>query len=316
MHSLRSTLRVQCPDTHDWASLVMYAALPPDLEQQLLDVRYSQTKRAIDCALERIDKSIDGKGDARQSFETERKILLSRVDEAARYMPTEEGYETEGRGILASTEERKAEMLFRAASKQSTDEEKQDKMKESLEFLQNSLRLYDLAYKENMKEADGIIRKRRSLHWVMTQYLSLRAVLGEPFRPDHWGAAVVSADVDMYSKGGRTDTFSFAHGSKAELYLMLLAYDPDEVKEKVELSSDAVREKAREHTRQLLSFAGNDAFPVYSTKRQFERYIKWWGDKALVEFLKKQNIDRKRSWDEKGGLVDLARELTYLLGGK
>ena len=63
LHSLRSRLRVLCPDTHDWASLVMYAALPPDLDDQLLDVRYTQAKRAIDSALDRIDKSIGKMGD-------------------------------------------------------------------------------------------------------------------------------------------------------------------------------------------------------------------------------------------------------------
>ena len=41
-----------------------------------------------------------------------------------------------------------------------------------------------------------MIRKSESVHWVMTQYLSSRAVLGEPFPPDHWGAAMVSTEVD------------------------------------------------------------------------------------------------------------------------
>ena len=52
------------------------------------------------------------------------KTLLDRVDEAARHMPTTEGYETEGTGMLASTEKRKAELLFRAVLKIESEKEK------------------------------------------------------------------------------------------------------------------------------------------------------------------------------------------------
>ena len=83
-----------------------------------------------------------------------------------------------------------------------------------------------------MRETDGIIRKNRSVHWVMTQYLSLRAVLGEPFLPDHWSAAKVSAEVDIYSLNSHAETAAWAHGSMAELYLILLAYDPADVKKR------------------------------------------------------------------------------------
>lgn len=314
LHSLRSRLRVQCPDTHDWASLVMYAALPPDLADQLLDVRYARAKRAIDCALDRIDKSIDRMDSATPSDETEMQNLRDRVDAAAGHMPLTEGYETEGRGMLASTEKRKAEMCFRAAFKQSSGERKRKELKRSLDDLWNSLRFYDQAYRENMQEAEGLIRKRRSLHWVMTQYLSLRAVLGEPFLPDHWGAAAVSADVDFRSQEGRAKTVAWAHGSMAELYLILLAYDPADVEQKVTLKQEGVREKAREHTRQLLSIAGHGSFPVYSTRRQFERYITWWGHEAFESLLIDQKQARKRPWSEPGGILDLARELMTLMG--
>ena len=319
LHSLRSRLYALCPNTHDWASLVMYAALPPDLDDQLLDIRYLQAKRAIDCGLDRIDRSIVKMGRKTSSGEAGVEALLDRVDEAAGHMPTTDGYETEGRGMLASTEKRKAEMLFRAALKKKSDKEKQDKLKQSLDFLWKSLRLYEQAYRENMREAKGIIRKRQSVHWVMTQYLSLRAVLGETFLPHHWGAAVVSTDVDLCSWEGHAEASAWAHGSMAELYLMLLAYNPADVKENVELSQKQVKENARWHTGQLLSITSHISFPynpVYSTIRQFERYIDWWGHKAFKDLLKGQNIARKHSWDKPGGLIELAYELKKLLGGK
>lgn len=311
-HSLRSKLHALCPDTHDWASLVMYANLPPDLNQQLLDIRYLQARKAIDCALDRIDKSIDGKI---PPGEAEIQRLLERVDEAAGQMPTTEGYETEGMGMLASTEKRKAEMCFRAVRDLSSEDGKLKELKKrSIEYLRKSLRLYEQAYKENMRETSGIIRKNRSVHWVMTQYLSLRAVLGESFLPDHWSAAIVSADVDLRSYEGNAETAVWAHGSLFELYLMLLAYDPALVKRQLELDQKEVQEKARWHISELLSIAGHDAFPIYSTDRQLERYINWWGNDIFESLLKEYNIKRQRSWQEAGGVVEFARELKTLLG--
>jgi hypothetical protein len=310
LHALRGKLYALCPDTHDWASLVMYAALPPDINDQLLDVHYAQAKRAVDRALDRIDKSIDRIDKATQSGEAEMKRLLDRVDEAARHMPTTEGYETEGRGMLASTEKRKAEMCFRAVIKLASEKGKQEELKKrSIEYLRKSLRLYEHAYRENMREADGIVRKNRSVHWVMTQYLSLRAVLGEPFLPDHWGAAKVSAEVDIHSLNGHAETVAWAHGSMAELYLILLAYDPADVKKKVRLKQEDVRKATREHTEALLSIAGQGSFPVYSTRRQLERYITWWGHKDFESLLAEQNLTRKRPWGEAGGIDELAGKL-------
>lgn len=311
-HSLRSKLHALCPDTHDWASLVMYANLPPDLGQQLLEVRYNQARRAIDCALDRIDQSIEGKI---PSGEKEIERLLERVDEAAAQMPTTEGYETEGMGMLASTEKRKAEMCFRAIVDLSSENGKNQELKKrSIEYLRKSLRLYEKAYKENMKETNSIIRKNRSVHWVMTQYLSLRAVLGEPFLPDHWSAAKVSADVDIRSHEGDVDTVVWAHGSMFELYLMLLAYAPAVVKRQLELGPKEVREKARWHIGELLSIAGHDSFPIYSTDRQLERYISWWGHDIFESLLTEYNITRKPSWRQAGGIVEFARDLQMQLG--
>ena len=311
-HSLRSKLHALCPDTHDWASLVMYANLPPNLDQQLLDVRYVQARRAVDCALDRIDKSIDGKIPL---DEAEMQRLLERVDEAAGQMPTTEGYETEGMGMLASTEKRKAEMCFRAMLDLSPEDGKLKELKKrSIEYLRKSLRLYEQAYKENMRETRGIIRKNRSVHWVMTQYLSLRAILGEPFLSDHWSAAKVSADVDIRSYEGNAETVIWAHGSLFELYLMLLAYDPAIVKKQLELGHKEIQEKAGWHISELLSIAGHDSFPIYSTDRQLERYINWWGNDIFESLLTEYNISRGRPWREADGIVDYARKLKMQLG--
>jgi hypothetical protein len=44
------------PDTHDWASLVVYEAFPSNLADQLEEVRYWQARRAQEGALRRASR--------------------------------------------------------------------------------------------------------------------------------------------------------------------------------------------------------------------------------------------------------------------
>jgi hypothetical protein len=220
-------------------------------------------------------------------------------------MPTTGEYETEGTGMLASTEKRKAEAWFRT-SPDAPCEKDQDR---SFGCLQKSLQYYEEAYRENMREATGVIRKRRSLHWVMGQYLSVRAVLGEPFQRDHWGAALVSANVDLRSQQTQGEEIAWAHGTLAELYLILLAYAPGDVP----MNQEEIHGKTLEHIYHLLSIAGFDSFAVESTRRQFRRYIDWWGSERFESLLKKEGRVRERSWTELGGLIDLANQVVKKL---
>src|SRR5262249_54025259 len=46
LNDLRAQLRSRLRDTHDWASLVAYAALPDNFDDQLLEVRLEQLRRS------------------------------------------------------------------------------------------------------------------------------------------------------------------------------------------------------------------------------------------------------------------------------
>jgi len=61
LHAIRRELIVSHPDTHDWASLVMYASLPPDLASQLRRVKMISEKLAAETAVERLRVSLRGK---------------------------------------------------------------------------------------------------------------------------------------------------------------------------------------------------------------------------------------------------------------
>jgi hypothetical protein len=60
LHSIRRQLLVSHPDTHDWASLVMYASFPDDLNDQLQKVRRVSEKLAAETAVERLRVTLRG----------------------------------------------------------------------------------------------------------------------------------------------------------------------------------------------------------------------------------------------------------------
>lgn len=321
LQHLRGKLHALSANTHDWASLVTYAALPDDLEFQLKDVQYVQAKAAIDNAMEYIDQTIDAMKRPRDqksksSSETvndmpgaieKLETLVRGVDEAAKRMPTTGEYEVEGSGMLASTSKRKAEAYWNALLNAPTNEKGAGFFNHCLNSLRKSLEYYERAYHESMRESTVLIRRRRSLHWVMGQYLSLRAVLGEPFLRDHWGAAMVSAHVDLEKAQG--EAMVWPHGTLAELYLIMLAYDP----EKVPVEAEEISRKTLEHIEILLSLTGRDSFPIYSTQRQFRRYIEWWGHEMFESLLAEEGLNRERSWTDPGGIVELAKKVVKML---
>jgi len=74
---LRSELHARYTSTwHDWASLVVYEALPQALGIQLDALRYRQTRRAMDAALECIDRAVA----SRQSTPVAARIASSSVE--------------------------------------------------------------------------------------------------------------------------------------------------------------------------------------------------------------------------------------------
>ncbi len=56
LHQVRQRLRIDLPDTHDWASIVAYAAIAPDLDLQVDAFRTRQTKRSMEIKFDRMDE--------------------------------------------------------------------------------------------------------------------------------------------------------------------------------------------------------------------------------------------------------------------
>lgn len=58
LYGLRQKLRTDCPDTHDWASIVAYATLPDNFAQQVQRFRDEQMKARLDVKLHQLDRAI------------------------------------------------------------------------------------------------------------------------------------------------------------------------------------------------------------------------------------------------------------------
>lgn len=205
--------------------------------------------------------------------------LLRRADAAAKRMPTGGEYETEGFGMLASTEKRKAEVQYqlgRALLPATESNETVARVFEaSLASLRRAQAHYETAVQQNMAESSGAIKKKRSLHWVLTQHLSLRMVLGEPLLEDYWMAAKISAEVDR--KLDSRTTRVWAEASLVELYALLMAYPKAGI-----MSASLAKAAALTSSRAVLTMAAG-SFEMHSTRRQMRRYLDWWCD---TEFQK------------------------------
>lgn len=256
LHNLRWQLHALNAEAHDWASLVAYAALPDDLETQLQECRFLRAKEAVDAAMDRADWLVDATTDGRSTGPQPFQRALERLDDATHRLPPLVSDEVEGIGLRASIYKRKAQLLHRAADEQA-----------------GALRLQYLRdHEDALGEAADWYRKgffkNMSSHWNGVQYLSLCAVLDRPLRTDYWTVCHVAAERDL-DVGSRT-VEAWAHASLAELYLLHPLLEAP-----VRPGVDA-RERALHHAQRLLDLAGRDDFAVFSTLRQFKRYLEWW----------------------------------------
>lgn len=298
LHDLRWQLHALDARTHDWASLVAYSALPPDLPGQLGRCRYAQAKEAIEAALswadwlvaqeeqdERDEKDekapVSGEGKAEQEKKEARRKLLktirAKVERAFKRLDLEED-QTESDGLKASTKKREAQLLYRYRVRHLKEKAESESAKriqaQEREALEEARQLYRRAFIKNM-----------SSHWTGVQYLSMSAVLRGEVKEDAWCVSRVAAERDLES-GDRTKVI-WAHGSLCELYLLqaLAASQEQEIEEaeaekkkpKRRRMPDHVK-RAREHARQLIELCDEDPFPIHSTRRQLERYRDWWKD--------------------------------------
>ncbi len=284
---------------HDWAGLVVYEALPRTLGEQLETLRYSQAKRAMNSALERIDNAVKTKTRDGDLF----KQLGQAVDYALERLPMNGRYAVEGVGLHASSRKRIAQAAFTLA-------ENVAPLADQYDLLDEARLAYNRAARGLLVNDSRTLQHFATLHWVLTQVVSLSMVVGIKFEAGEWEAAKLSAD--LYCDHPDSEQRAWAHGSLAELWLIRLGEKDLDPAEKKEISERAVR-----HAQELgRLYPWRDEFPVKSTRRQFERYVQWWGTQRFEDDLKSQEIQRLTPWDDDFGVIKIAKRLADLLRRK
>ncbi len=268
---------------HDWASMVVYEALPQALDDQLDTLKYFQAKRAIDAGLQRIDLAIQAPtGESLAELD-------EAIERAVDHLPLGGPYAVECVGLRASSRKRRAQAAFVLASR-APDPVKS--WRDPFDLLEQAWLDYNVAVRGLLINEGRAVQRVATLHWVLVQVACLAAVLGKDYDEERWIAAKHCADLYL----GHRDLAerAWAHASLAELWLLRLCepgVGADERKRFIESAHDHAHELVR-------AYPSRTEFPVLWTLRQFKRYADWWGRPEFVDGLARRNGGRRVSWED------------------
>jgi hypothetical protein len=277
VHDLRQALHVGCPDAHDWASVVVYAALPPDMDAQVATARFRRAVDALEAAIWRHERGGDRKNDETLAAMRE---AMAWVDAT---IPEDES-KTRAFGVIANAKKRVAHALyphplwirrdappspsppgvlaFQAAPALELQEDALEERGEARRALEDARRHYR-----------DIFRAGEGAAWPIVQVLALTAALeapptgrAPPTFADQWTAAFVVAEDNLRMPD--PERLVWARSSLVELYV-LAGLLPAEHWAHIEAPA-----RAAEHLDHLLAIAGE--FDAYSLRRQLLRFADWW----------------------------------------
>ncbi len=274
LYDLRQRLRTDSPGTHDWASIVAYSTVPPDFETQVAIFRDKQTRAKLDVKFDRIDSLV---GANEETIVTGNPLTMEQMIEI----------ETLCTSIRGDLKKWRSEINATIGIK-----EKADRLGVSAASEKRIGIGYALAggqYQAKSKEAYGFSRDfyREALetepsnHWVITQYLSIMAILGKDDETEihnlgkefgwSWIAAKQIAQWHCTQSTGEVRAYAF--GTLAELILLAPIYATTAKMRTSELKAEISR--CCKEMRELLD---EDDFPIFSTRRQFRRYLTFWSN--------------------------------------
>lgn len=295
--NLRRRLHSMALDNHDWASLVAYAALPDDFDEQIARQRVQAAKGAIDTAMEfadRVTASFGGPlrrrrggGAAAQTMvQSDEQFQMLRRAHQKIDVPRQrlerllDSADLDRRhhilGLLASAEKRHAEVKFWAARRDTLAEDKREQFQaEARELVVTAQRRYWQCF-----------RAKPGQCWATVQYIALALLLrGWPRKSDErdvevdegelapeklralWLAAKTLSQHDLDTAEKRS---SWALGNLIELALLELL-----LPQQTPRAATTIDRDARDLTERLLNSPQADRFQIYSTQRQLRRYVDW-----------------------------------------
>ncbi len=295
LYQLRQRLRIEVPETHDWASIVAYAASAWDFEQQLEKFFDKQVRRRLNVKFARIDELAALRGPSDDTVDPADGAEFSRAEHrdppGARHVAGRPSVNrsaagrAEALGMNAASEKRIAIACAIKAQAANDDKSKEAALKEC-----------DAAYLASRKAYRQAVEIDPNNHWVITQFVSiaatprlmgtnaLTATVQAKYTP-WWNAARQIARWQLRAATGLTR--AWALGTLAELELLGSVYEAGT--HDVAAASQRVADACRE----IVQLTGADSFAVSSTRRQFDRYLKDWDHdrwrgqaQAAVEALK------------------------------
>jgi hypothetical protein len=271
LHELRQRLRIDLPETHDWASIVAYASIAPDLEAQVDAFRSRQTKQKMEVKFARMDDLVGGN----ETDSTKRKARNPEVT----------GPELERlcgaiRGELAAwCDEPAAQRIPREKAQRLGMRAASEKRIAIVYTLLNDADKSIQAYSRSREFYEAALQIEPVNHWVMTQFLSIAATpaltatdeglpaLGAKYER-WWLVARQLAQWQLRSTAAIDRVW--AHGTLAELELLGAIYGGSA------FTPEGARHSIAEHCREICELSAQNPFPVSSTQRQFRRYIDHW----------------------------------------
>jgi hypothetical protein len=288
VHDLRQALHVGCPDTHDWASVVVYAAFPADLDAQVKRARTTRALLAVNAALSRRDDEErsrpGGSDETRDALRGAMKALHATLPAADDPVPP--GERTRVLGVLAASAKRVAHAFYgeplwpilsapsaaaldAAAFRDAALPADVAAQAEARRLLEDARGHYLQIFRAGVGEA-----------WPLVQYLSLSAAL-HPVDRDlpsrdrlstqrvyagFWTTAHVTAEDNLKSRVGRERVW--AHAALVELYVLAQLLPGDHW----------ARKEAEDRAHHHLDAVLDDGVPLdgYSLRRQLLRFTAWW----------------------------------------
>ena len=310
LHRIRSDLHAHfAANTHDWASLVVYEALPGNLDAQLEGARYHQGKLANKVALAHVERAtpiptgdVMPKPDGLEIHNRLAQTVRGTFDK----LPMDGKFNAECLGLRASSHKQLAQAKYYwTIAMRLGSMEYHDCLLQHYDDLEQARIDYQQAAKGFLVNYDGEPQQHiATLHWVLVQTLSLTAVLGKPIPDGWWETAKLSAEA--YLDHSSMEERAWAHGSLAELWLLRLANDTSN------MQADAAQ-RAKGHVAELAKLFPGNPFLIESTRRQFGRYVDWWGQSAFEDGLPHWSGDKRSPWNRAGGIVETANDLVKLL---
>ena len=315
VHDARQALRVHNDANHDWASVVAYAALSPDLDEQVRGARFERARVAINAIMGHIDdrrrsergKPLPAGAEALErlmEIREDNRVLSQRMKELERAVSDSDSVAERRRayGLLASAKKLVAGMLedqARAALAGGEGGAGADGARLEVRAALQDARHYYLT----------CFRLENSESWPLVQYLALTTALYPAMQPvvaegmpnsfaNLWLTAYTLASDSLDAGYPRLSSppaqrAVWAHGSLAELFVLAQKLPEGH------WAREQAAVKAREHVASLINLVQSRAyaqvdFDGYSVLRQLRRYgSRWWrGDAihlalpdALVELL-------------------------------